>query len=70
MAPAIRFAELGFTLDQGDVDMLQAATDDFKRDTPSAAVFLHKDKKPYAVGEKLIQKDLARTLGKLQETLS
>jgi len=62
VAPAIRLAEQGFTLDQGDVDMLQTATDDFKRDGPSAAIFLHKDKTPYIVGEKLLQKDLAQTL--------
>ena len=62
MAPAIRLADQGFMLEQGDVDMLATATDDFKRDAPSAAIFLRKDRKAYALGERLVQKDLARTL--------
>ncbi|MFY9326697.1 MAG: gamma-glutamyltransferase [Georgfuchsia sp.] len=59
--PAIRLAEQGFTLDQGDVDMLHAATDDFRNDAASAAIFLSHGK-PYAIGDKLVQQDLARTL--------
>ncbi len=59
--PAIQYAQRGFVLDQGDVDMLQSATDDFRADPASAAIFLNKGE-PYAVGEKLVQKDLAGTL--------
>lgn len=61
LAPAIALAEKGFVLDQGDVDMLREATEDFKRDKPSAAIFLHRGR-PFAVGDRLIQEDLARTL--------
>jgi gamma-glutamyltranspeptidase/glutathione hydrolase len=61
LAPAIRLAEQGFTLEQGDVDLLHEATDDFRRDAPSAAIFL-RDGQPFEAGDELVQRDLARTL--------
>lgn len=67
MAPAIDLAERGFTLQQGDVDLLQTATNDFKQDKPSAAIFLRPDGSPYSIGDKLIQPDLAKTLRYISE---
>jgi gamma-glutamyltranspeptidase / glutathione hydrolase len=61
IAPAIALAEKGFVLDQGDVDILHEATDDFRKDPPSAAIFLAGNQ-PLEAGAKLVQKDLARTL--------
>jgi gamma-glutamyltranspeptidase/glutathione hydrolase len=61
IAPAIRLAEEGFVLDQGDVDILHEATDDFRKDAPSAAIFLRRNQ-PLEAGARLVQKDLARTL--------
>ena len=61
LAPAIRYAQDGFVLEQGDVDMLWTATADFRNDAPSAAIFLDKGE-PFQVGGKLVQKDLAQTL--------
>ncbi|HUD31388.1 MAG TPA: gamma-glutamyltransferase, partial [Variovorax sp.] len=61
IAPAIALADKGFTLDQGDIDMLATATADFRKDADSGAIFLNKGE-PFAVGQKLVQKDLARTL--------
>ncbi|WP_309970617.1 gamma-glutamyltransferase [Variovorax guangxiensis] len=61
IAPAITLAERGFALEQGDVDMLTTATADFKKDPASGAIFLNKGE-PFAVGQKLVQKDLAKTL--------
>ena len=61
IAPAIALADKGFTLDQGDIDMLATATADFRKDADSGAIFLNKGQ-PFAVGQKLVQKDLARTL--------
>ncbi|CAN1602306.1 gamma-glutamyltransferase [Pseudomonas sp. B21-028] len=62
IAPAIRFAEDGFTLEQGDVDLLETATDVFKKDMrDSGSIFLHNGE-PMQVGQKLVQKDLAKTL--------
>ncbi|MFT4103659.1 MAG: gamma-glutamyltransferase [Burkholderiaceae bacterium] len=66
LAPAIRLAERGFVLDRGDVDMLRAATDDLKADPASAAIFT-RGGRAYEVGERLVQKDLARTLGEISE---
>ena len=61
LAPSITLADQGFVLDQGDIDMLLTATGDFRKDPASAAIFL-KGGEPYQVGDKLVQKDLARTL--------
>lgn len=61
LAPSIALAEQGFVLDQGDIDMLHTATADFRKDPASGAIFL-KAGEPYQVGDKLVQKDLARTL--------
>jgi gamma-glutamyltranspeptidase/glutathione hydrolase len=59
--PAIRLAERGFVLAQGDVDMLLEGTDDFRKDPASAAIFLNRGQ-PFTAGATLIQRDLARTL--------
>ncbi len=61
IAPALAYAQGGFTLDEGDVDMLLTATEDFRKDAPSAAIFLNKGE-PFKPGQVLVQKDLARTL--------
>ncbi len=61
MAPAIRLAERGFALTQGDVDILETATADLRKDAPSAAIFLNKGG-AFQPGQRLIQKDLAKTL--------
>src|ERR1700741_209066 len=61
LAPAIQLAEQGFVLDQGDIDLLRAATDDFKDDPASAGIFLNKGQ-PFDVGDKLVQSELAKTL--------
>ncbi|MDM0045517.1 gamma-glutamyltransferase [Variovorax dokdonensis] len=61
IGPAIALADKGFVLQQGDVDLLSTATDDFRKDAPSAAIFLNKGQ-PYVAGQRLVQKDLAKTL--------
>ena len=61
LAPAIQFAEQGFALDQGDIDLLLTATKDFQDDPASAAIFLNNGQ-PFRVGEKLVQSELAKTL--------
>ena len=61
IAPSIALAEQGFVLDQGDVDLLNEATEDFRKDAPSAAIFLKRGAR-YVAGERLVQSDLARTL--------
>ncbi|TFV44161.1 gamma-glutamyltransferase [Bradyrhizobium niftali] len=61
LAPAIQLAEQGFALDQGDIDLLRTATKDFEEDPASAGIFLNNGK-PFEVGEKLAQSELAKTL--------
>ena len=61
LAPSIALADKGFVLEQGDVDMLTTSTNDFKKDAVSGAIFLNKGE-PFAVGQTLVQKDLAKTL--------
>jgi gamma-glutamyltranspeptidase/glutathione hydrolase len=66
IAPAIRFAEQGFVLDQGDADMFATATRAFKVDPATAAIFLH-DGQPFVAGDRLVQADLAHTLRQIRE---
>ena len=61
LAPAVRYAKDGFLLDQGDIDMLATATEDFKRDPATAATFLNRGE-PFQIGQKIVQADLAKTL--------
>ena len=61
IAPAITFADKGFVLQQGDVDMLLTATEEFRKDPASASIFLNKGQ-PFEPGQRLVQKDLAKTL--------
>jgi len=61
IAPAIQLAEKGFALEQGDVDILGEATEDFRKDAPSATIFLANGQAKLA-GQRLVQRDLARTL--------
>ena len=61
IAPATKLARDGFVLKQGDIDMLNTSTDEFKKDAASAAIFLNHGE-PYRAGQKLVQKDLATTL--------
>ena len=59
--PAIELAEDGFILEQGDVDMLASATEDFRRAPAAAEIFLNKGR-PFVAGQRLVQPDLADTL--------
>ena len=66
LRPAIELAQRGFRLDEGDAGLLREGTDDFRRDPASAAVFLHASK-PFAAGQRLVQRDLAKTLRRISE---
>ena len=61
IAPALKLAREGFALLQGDVELLETKTEQFKKDAPTAAIFLNHGV-PYQAGQKLVQRDLARTL--------
>ena len=61
MASAIHLARDGFVLDQGDADMLADGADEFRKDPPSAAIFLNHGQ-PWKAGDRLVQTDLGRSL--------
>src|SRR5687767_10465439 len=42
ISAAIRLARTGYVLEQGDVDMLREATEDFRKDSASATIFLNR----------------------------
>ncbi|NRP72538.1 Gamma-glutamyltranspeptidase [Ensifer psoraleae] len=67
IAPAIKLAKEGFVLEQGDVDSFDGKTERLAKDPAAAAIFLKPDGKPFAVGEKLIQADLAASLLSISE---
>ena len=62
MAPAIKLAREGFILNRGDTDILDTTITRFKNDPETARIFLRKDGTPLQAGDRLVQKDLARTL--------
>ena len=61
LAPAIRLAEDGFVLTQGDADVLTDAAKSFRAQSNVAAIFLDHDA-PLQAGQRLIQTQLAATL--------
>ena len=66
MAPAIKLAEEGFVLTQGDADILAGAAKNFA-DQPNAARVFLKVGKPLGAGERLVQADLAATLKRISQ---
>ena len=61
LTPSVKLAQDGFVLEAQDVELLGEHTKDFRADPPAARMFLNGGR-PYAVGERLTQPDLARTL--------
>ena len=61
MAPAIKLAREGFTMDEGDARFLATGADDFAKDPPAAAIFLDHGV-PWKAGHVLVQADLAHSL--------
>ncbi len=66
MAAAIGLARDGFVMDQGDATFLAEGAEDFAKDAPSAAVFLHQGK-PWEKGDRLVQADLGRMLQQIAD---
>jgi gamma-glutamyltranspeptidase / glutathione hydrolase len=61
MAPAIKLADEGFVLTQGDVDILAASAKSFADQPNVAAVFLNGGQ-AWKAGDLFVQKNLAKTL--------
>ena len=67
IGPAIRLARDGFVLNQGDIASLQEGAGMLAKDKAAAAIFLKPDGKTPAIGETLVQTDLAATLASISE---
>ncbi|WP_027038562.1 gamma-glutamyltransferase [Mesorhizobium ciceri] len=67
MAPAIGYAREGFILNQGDAASFAGSADRLAKDPAAAAIFLKPDGKPYGIGERLVQPDLAASLAAISE---
>lgn len=67
MAPAIRLARDGFVLTRGDTDILDTTVERFRKDPEAARIFLRPDGTALQPGDRLVQKDLARTLERIAE---
>lgn len=67
MAPAIRYAKDGFVLEQGDAASLEGAAARLAKDPAAAAIFLKSDGKPYGIGDRLVQTDLAASLAAVSQ---
>ena len=66
IAPAIELARDGYVLEQQDVNILDRGAQRFAKHPNVAAIFLNHGK-PYAVGERLRQPQLARTLERISQ---
>lgn len=62
LAPAIKYAEEGFILNDRAAQTIRAEEKVLKRFPATAAIFFKADGSAYKAGERLVQKDLAKTL--------
>lgn len=62
LLPAIQLAERGFSISYGFARVLNVFHDFFINDDGAKAVFIKKNGEPWRAGDKLVQRDLARTL--------
>ncbi len=67
IGPAIRFARDGFVLDQGDIASLTNGAKKLAKDPAASAIFLKANAQPYAIGETLVQADLAAALSAISD---
>ena len=63
MAPAIKLANDGYVLTRGDTDIIGYVTGKISKDPTASKIFLRPDGSAMQPGDKLVQKDLAKTLG-------
>ncbi|MBX2805881.1 MAG: gamma-glutamyltransferase [Hyphomicrobiales bacterium] len=68
LAPSIRLAEEGFEIPRGLAYALARNVPRFVKDQSSANYFVHPDGRPFHTGERLVQRDLAKTLTSIAKT--
>ena len=62
MAPAIELAREGYVLSRADTDILDNKVERFGKDPVARRIFLKPDGTPFKPGDRLVQKELAKTL--------
>lgn len=67
LAPGIRLAEDGFSVNASLANAIREAADDLNTFAGSKAVLLHDDGSPLREGERLVQRDLANTYRQVAE---
>lgn len=67
IAPALKYAGEGFTLEQGDTASFAGSAKRLAKDEEAAKIFLKAGGSPYSPGEKLVQPDLAAVLQSISE---
>ncbi|WP_018899712.1 gamma-glutamyltransferase [Rhizobium sp. 2MFCol3.1] len=67
LAPAIRYAKDGFTLEQGDVASIENSAKRLAKDEAAKKIFLKPDGKLFTSGEKLVQPELASVLSSISD---
>ncbi|XAZ22863.1 gamma-glutamyltransferase [Sinorhizobium sp. B11] len=67
IAPALKYAKEGFTLEQGDAASFASGAKRLAKDEEAAKIFLKTGGSPYVSGEKLVQPDLAAVLQSISE---
>ncbi len=67
IAPALKYAKEGFTLEQGDAASFASGAKRLAKDDEAAKIFLKTGGSPYVSGEKLVQPDLAAVLQSISE---
>lgn len=65
LAPAIRLAKRGFDISPALAASLNEYLDTFAKDPAASEVFIHEDRRPWRAGDRLKQKDLAKTLKRI-----
>lgn len=65
LAPAIRLAEEGFPLPRFQAGALVSAEERLRRRAPSRELFFRPDGTPFREGDRLVQRDLAKTLRRI-----
>lgn len=67
IAPALKYAGEGFTLEQGDTASFAGSAKRLAKDEEAVKIFLKAGGSPYSPGEKLVQPDLAAVLQSISE---
>ena len=65
LAPAIALAERGFELSYYEAKRFNNNKDLFLRNAAASKIFIRKDRKPWKAGDRLIQRDLSKTLKRI-----